>query len=293
MVLFYSKLFMKAMKIGLKSKLRGKAVRLIDIYYLALDTISALLKNSPPQNTTLADGVKSLQKHLPAAEEILKTMPVSGVNVENPLQAMQLYVSTVETGITRKLPIYARVLKKLNEAVESSDFSDSQKEKLSEIAVESYLAGWLAPLTQFDLFSEKLDDLLLQTRCTTREEMMHELREKRSIDEILQRLDELQKADIQAMKPMRLLTLAEKVAIINTAFRRLSDLGVKHSFTGRTIQNWDNGRCPYEGYSALFNEIELVSWANKVIGEIRSKQALRNIIPGLSEEEMSRRLKKC
>lgn len=27
MVLFYSKLFMKAMKIGLKSKLRGKAVR--------------------------------------------------------------------------------------------------------------------------------------------------------------------------------------------------------------------------------------------------------------------------
>lgn len=143
MVLFYSKLFMKAMKIGLKSKLRGKAVRLIDIYYLALDTISALLKNSPPQNTTLADGVKSLQKHLPAAEEILKTMPVSGVNVENPLQAMQLYVSTVETGITRKLPIYARVLKKLNEAVESSDFSDSQKEKLSEIAVESYLAGWL------------------------------------------------------------------------------------------------------------------------------------------------------
>ena len=88
MVLFYSKLFMKAMKIGLKSKLRGKAVRLIDIYYLALDTISALLKNSPPQNITLADGVKSLQKHLPAAEEILQTMPVSGVNVENPLQAM-------------------------------------------------------------------------------------------------------------------------------------------------------------------------------------------------------------
>ena len=50
--------------------------------------------------------------------------------------------------------------------------------------------------------------------------MMHELREKRSIDEILQRLDELQKADIQAMKPKRLLTVAEKVAIINTAFRR-------------------------------------------------------------------------
>ena len=235
------------MKIGLKSKLRGKAVRLIDIYYLALDTISALLKNSPPQNITLADGVKSLQKHLPAAEEILQTMPVSGVNVENPLQAMQLYVSTVETGITRKLPIYARVLKKLNEAVESSDFSDSQKEKLLEIAVESYLAGWLALLTQFDLFSEKLDDLLVQTRCTTREEMMHELREKRSIGEILRRLEELQKADIQAIKPKHPLTLAEKVAIINTAFRRLSDLGIKHSFTGRTIQNWDNGRCPYEG----------------------------------------------
>lgn len=122
--------------------------------------------------------------------------------------------------------------------------------------------------------------------------MMHELREKRSVDEILQRLDELQKADIQAMKPKRLLTLAEKVAIINTAFRRLSDLEVKHSFTRRTIQNWDNGRCPYEGYSALFNEIELASWANKIIGEIRSKQALRNNILGLSEEEMSRKARR-
>lgn len=39
---------------------------------------------------------------------------------------------------------------------------------------------------------------------------MHELREKRSVDEILQRLDELQKADIQAMKPKRLLTLGRK-----------------------------------------------------------------------------------
>ncbi len=121
---------------------------------------------------------------------------------------------------------------------------------------------------------------------------MHELREKRSVDEILQRLDELQKADIQAMKPKRLLTLAEKVAIINTAFRHLSDLEVKHSFTRRTIQNWDNGRCPYEGYSALFNEIELASWANKIIGEIRSKQALRNNILGLSEEEMSRKARR-
>ena len=56
----------------------------------------------------------------------------------------------------------------------------------------------LALLNKFDLFSEKLDDLLVQTRCTTREEMMHELREKRSIGEILRRLEELQKADIQA-----------------------------------------------------------------------------------------------
>lgn len=48
----------------------------------------------------------------------------------------------------------------------------------------------------------------------------------------------------------------------------------------------------YEGYSALFNEIELASWANKIIGEIRSKQALRNNILGLSEEEMSRKARR-
>ena len=292
MIFFYSKLIMKIMKTGLKSKLRGKAVRLLDIYSLALAETSAWLKKTPPQMTTLTEYTKNLQKYLPKAEKILETQPLSGVHVENPFRAMQLYINTVETGVIHKLPIYARVLKKLNESVVSSDFSDSQKEKLLEIAADSYLAGWLAPITQFDLFSKKLDDLIMQTRCATREELMHELREKRSLDEILRKLDEKQKADIQSQKQKRPLTLAQKVSIINASFLHLSDLGLKHSFTGRTIQNWDNGKCPYEGYSALFNEIELISWANKIVGEIRGKQAVRNIISGLSEQEMSRRRKK-
>ena len=55
----------------------------------------------------------------------------------------------------------------------------------------------------------------------------------------------------------------------NTMNMFQAEMGKKYNIFVRTIQNWDNGRCPYEGYSALFNEIELASWA-----PIRSSERL-------------------
>lgn len=89
------------------------------------------------------------------------------------------------------------------------------------------------------------------------------------------------------MKPS--LTLAEKVTIINDVFKELGNLYVKDSFSSRTIQNWDNGKCPYNGYSSLYNAVELKSWANKIVAEIRIKQAIQNPIRGMSDDEMSRK----
>ncbi|MBS1370184.1 MAG: hypothetical protein HPZ91_09555 [Lentisphaeria bacterium] len=92
------------------------------------------------------------------------------------------------------------------------------------------------------------------------------------------------------MKPC--LTLAEKVAIINDCFKELGLLYKKDSYTGRTIQNWDNGKCPYNGYSSLYNAVELKAWCFKVIQDIRCKEQITKPVRGLSEEEMSRRMKK-
>ena len=160
-------------------------------------------------------------------------------------------------------------------------------------AIDSYLNGLLAPVMQLDLFTQKLDDLLLETRCKTREEMMVLLREEiaktQLAEALLKKLQAQQQADLQKNRRKAPLTLADKVMIINKAFKSLEDIGAKHSFTQRTIQNWDNGKCPYDGYSPLFNELELLAWANKKVGEIRSKQALSNLVRGMSEDEMSRR----
>lgn len=93
------------------------------------------------------------------------------------------------------------------------------------------------------------------------------------------------------MKPS--LTLAEKVTIINSTFAELGRIFTKDSFTSRTIQNWDNGKCPYNGYSSLYNAIELKAWCNKIIAEIRLKEQIKHSIRGMSDEEMSRKAKKC
>lgn len=122
--------------------------------------------------------------------------------------------------------------------------------------------------------------------------LREEIAKTQLAEALLKKLQAQQQADLQKNRRKAPLTLADKVMIINKAFKSLEDIDAKHSFTSRTIQNWDNGKCPYDGYSPLFNELELLAWANKRVGEIRSKQALSNLVRGMSEDEMSRRAEK-
>ena len=192
----------KLVKFLLRSRLRGKAVRLQDIYSLALGEMSATLGQPPAADATITGAAKPVLSRLPSAAEVLAKETSSEFNIENPVQAMRLLAFSLETGIDRKLTIPARTLQLLNQITTDLSFSEAQKEQILHLAVESYLVGLLAPVTQFDLFSEKLDKLLLETRCATREEMMRELRaeraQNRSREEILQKLNELQQRDIAA-----------------------------------------------------------------------------------------------
>lgn len=280
----------------LQSKMRGKAVRLLDVYSLALSEISNALGKTPPPDATLVGEAENIRKRLPDAAGILEQIPSLTYNAENPVQAMRMLAVSLETGIDRKMPIAARTLQQIDEIAGAPELTAAQKETILHLAIDSYLNGLLAPVIQLDLFTQKLDDLLLETRCKTREEMMVLLREEiaktQFAEALLKKLQEQQQADIQSSRQKPSLTLAEKVTIINGAFRCLEDIDVKHSFTSRTIQNWDNGKCPYAGYSSLFNEFELLSWANKKVGEIRSKQALSNLVRGMSDDEISRQAKK-
>ena len=272
---------------------RGKVVKLQAIYNLAIREMSNNLRKKGTE-TTVADVAEKVCKRLSEAEAVVKDVLLTGVNIENPVQAMRMFSVTLGTGIDRKLPLPARTLCILDAMLKDQELTTAQKDQVLHLAASSYITGTLTPLIHLDLFSNKLDQLLLKTRCKTREEMMSiigELENKiKDKNELLEQIRELQQADIRKSKS--LLTLAEKTTIINGAFSRLRDLDVKHSFTQRTIQNWDNGKCPYEGYSSRFNEIELLSWANKIVGEIRSKTALKNMVHGMTEEEISRKARR-
>ena len=283
----------KLIKMLLNSKIRGKAVRLMDVYSLALSEMSNALGKPPPPDATIVSETEKIRERLPEALSILEQIPAQEYNIENPVQAMRLFSVSLETGIERKMPLSARTLQQIDGMVQDPELSAPQKEKILHLAIDSYLNGLLAPVMQLDLFTQKLDDLLLETRCKTREEMMVLLREEiaktQLAEALLKKLQAQQQSDLQKNRRKAPLTLADKVMIINKAFKSLEDIGAKHSFTQRTIQNWDNGKCPYDGYSPLFNELELLAWANKKVGEIRSKQALSNLVRGMSEDEMSRR----
>lgn len=280
----------------LQSKMRGKAVRLLDVYSLALSEMSNALGKTPPPDATLVGEAENIRKRLPDAAGILEQVPSAEYNVENPIQAMRMLAVSLETGIDRKMPVAARTLLQIDGIFNDPELTGTQKEMILRLAAASYQTGVLAPMIHLDLFTKKLDELLLETRCKTREEMMMLLREEiaktQFAEALLKKLQEQQQTDIQTSRQKPSLTLAEKVTIINGAFKCLEDIDVKHSFTSRTIQNWDNGKCPYAGYSSLFNEFELLSWANKKVGEIRGKQALSHLVRGMSDDEISRQAKK-
>ncbi len=92
------------------------------------------------------------------------------------------------------------------------------------------------------------------------------------------------------MKPV--LSVKEKTDIINDSFRELAGLDKKYSYTERTIRNWDAGGCPFNGYSTLYNAVELKAWCFKIVRELRMKESIVKPIYGMTEEEMSRKARR-
>lgn len=92
------------------------------------------------------------------------------------------------------------------------------------------------------------------------------------------------------MKPV--LSVKEKTDIINDCFRKLAGLDKKYSYTERTIRNWDAGGCPFNGYSTLYNAVELKAWCFKIVRELRMKESIVKPIHGMTEEEMSRKARR-
>lgn len=92
------------------------------------------------------------------------------------------------------------------------------------------------------------------------------------------------------MKPV--LSVKEKTDIINDCFRELAGLDKKYSYTERTIRNWDAGGCPFNGYSTLYNAVELKAWCFKIVRELRMKESIVKPIYGMTEEEMSRKARR-
>jgi hypothetical protein len=285
----------KLLIIALESKFRRKAVHLHDIYALALSEMSKAVGKRPPPGATLSERAGAMRRLLPDASAILQA-PASGYNVENPLEIISWVEHALETGVERQFAVAARPVQHLDEILADDSLAPSQKDKIIQLGVELYLLGWLAPVIQMDRFSERLDELVVKTRKEAYEELLLKILSEKikshSSDDILECMVEILQKAIQATDSKSKLTLKEKAAIINRAFSRLSDIGIKSSFTTRTIQNWDNGKCPYEGYSSFFNEIELIAWCNKTVGALRGKQALHNVTHGMSDEEMSRKARK-
>ncbi len=295
MILSYTRMTWKLLIIALKSKFRRKAVRLQDIYALALSEMSKAVGKRPPPGATLSERAESMRRLLPDASAILQA-PASGYNVENPQEIISWVEHALETGVERQFAVAARPVQHLDDILADDSLTPSQKDKIIQLGVELYLLGWLAPVIQMDRFSKRLDELVVKTRKEAYEELLLKILSEKikshSSDDILECMVEILQKAVQATDPKSKLTLKEKTAIINRAFNRLSDIAIKSSFTTRTIQNWDNGKCPYEGYSSFFNEIELIAWCNKTVGALRGKQALHNVTHGMSDDEMSRKARK-
>ncbi len=92
------------------------------------------------------------------------------------------------------------------------------------------------------------------------------------------------------MKPV--LTVKEKTEIINDCFRELASLDRKYSYTDRAIRYWEAGDCPFNGYSPLYNAVELKAWCFKIVGELRVKESVMKPIHGMSDKEISRKARR-
>ena len=136
----------KLIKMLLNSKIRGKAVRLLDVYSLALSEMSNTLGKPPPPDATIVSETEKIREHLPEALSVLEQIPAQEYNIENPVQAMRLFSVSLETGIDRKMPLSARTLQQIDGMVQDPELSAPQKEKILHLAIDSYLNGLLAPV---------------------------------------------------------------------------------------------------------------------------------------------------
>ena len=79
MILSYTRMTWKLLIIALKSKFRRKAVRLQDIYALALSEMSRTVGKKPSPGATLSERAGAMRRLLPDASAILQA-PASGYN---------------------------------------------------------------------------------------------------------------------------------------------------------------------------------------------------------------------
>lgn len=199
--MIWLKLVWKLFKLGLKSKRSGKAVQWVTIYQLALDGLSETLQKAAPPGTTVLTAIGGLQEYIPAAQKLIDHPPDGKFDAENPNRAVYLMAESLETGITRNFLVPARTLRQFDELSKDPAFTEEQKEKLAQMCVDSYLVGLLAPVMQLDIFERELDDLLLETRCKTREEISQKLQDSNLDQKLLAQaveiLKQLQARDIE------------------------------------------------------------------------------------------------
>ena len=62
----------KLIKMLLNSKIRGKAVRLMDVYSLALSEMSNTLGKPPPPDATIVSETEKIRERLPEALAVLE-----------------------------------------------------------------------------------------------------------------------------------------------------------------------------------------------------------------------------
>ena len=72
-------------------------------------------------------------------------------------------------------------------------------------------------------------------------------------------------------------------------FSRLSEITRQLGYVNGylTMFSFSLAGCPFNGYSTLYNAVELKAWCFKIVRELRMKESIVKPIYGMTEEEMS------
>lgn len=178
-------------------------------------------------------------------------------------------------------------------------FATEYFSRLSEITRQlGYVNGYLT-MFSFSLSGyrkiEELENTIreLKRQAARIPELEAAIRNLESLLEVEKERNQALQNALAAQYGMRpVLSVKEKTDIINNSFRELAGLDKKYSYTERTIRNWDAGDCPFNGYSTLYNAMELKAWCFKIVRELRMKESIMKPIHGMTEEEMSRKARR-